>query len=158
MSNSNDSNSVLNFIDSSELEQCHLMPCRIEHDKTTANAKEYFLPTIREMIVGGDEDQGRERKNVSDAITEQQKNDIKNPILTASFRGRPLQGKKVDLPEGYKGQVIINNSDKTKTIKGFKDFYYWNWDEIPSKDDKVVKALQWIELAKVMHDGLVDLS
>lgn len=159
MSNhSNNNDTMLKFKGNSEFEKCHLMPCLIEYDKTTVNAKEYFWPTIKEMKEGGDEDQGRDRKVGNDANTRQQNNDPKNPILTASFRGRPLQGKKLDLPESYQAQVVINNSDRSKTTKSIKELYYWNWDEIPNKDDKVVKALQWIELAKVMHDGLTDLS
>lgn len=132
----------------SESLKCHLLPCRIDHDQATVKAEEYFWPTIRNLESGGDNDLGRIDKDIKDSLNAQ-KSAGKNPILTASFRGRPLQGRKVEIPAGYKGHVII---DKPKQSKRIDEFTYWNWDELPRDTDVVVKALQWIKIAEAIHD------
>lgn len=130
--------------------QCHLMPCRIEHEGQTVKSKEYFWPTIKELRAGGDDEQGRERNHAISVL--QGNTDAINPILTASFRGRPLQGRKIQIPEEYKGYLVRKESDRNKTsLKSFDDFTYWNWDELPSDNDTVVKALQWINISKAIH-------
>lgn len=106
-------------------EQCHLMPCRIESDGSHVKAQEYFWPTIRPVETG---------------LVHGEKS-----LLTASFRGRPLQGRKLSIPKGYKACVIGKK-------KIFNEFTYWNWDELPNETDSVVKALQWIDIAKAIHD------
>lgn len=131
--------------------QCHLMPCRIEYKGSTALAKEYFWPTIRTINEGGDDQQGRD--STGDYLRKTRAvSSVANPILVASFRGRPLQGKKLNLPDGYEGSVVSTENSK-KHAKKFKSFTYWNWDEIPTNDDAVVKALQWIDVAKAIHSA-----
>lgn len=140
-----------------ESAQCHLMPCRIEHNGLYVKSKEYFWPTIKPLKAGGDEEQGREKSH-SD-LSAKSNQDPDNPILTASFRGRPLQGRKIELPEGYKGFVVSGQtskgSDNKIPNKSFEQFTYWNWDELPSGEDTAVKALQWINIANAIH-GNVD--
>lgn len=36
----------------------------------------------------------------------------------------------------------------------FKEFTYWNYDKIPSKNDAFEKALDWMELSDVLHEPL----
>lgn len=136
--------------------QCHLMPCRIECTKQTVRASDYFWPTIKELRTGGDQEQGR-RANYREKqmIGEEQK---ENPIMTASFRGRPLQGKRISLPEGYTGFGVrqrsskaSGNDKKSKDVTQFKEFTYWNWDELPTDKDVIVKALRWINVAQAIH-------
>lgn len=127
--------------------ECHLMPCKIEHKGSTILAKEYFWPTIRPLSKDGDEQQGRDPR--SEYLRKScDGNKVDDPILVASFRGRPLQGKRLDLPDGYEGSVVI---DSKKPARKFNSFTYWNWDEIPSANDNIVKALQWIDIAEAIH-------
>lgn len=131
-----------------QIEQCHLLSCRIEHKGYTVKAREYFWPTVKELKEGGDEQQGREEEEPS----RRDENTYTNPVMTASFRGRPLQGRKLDVPEGYKG-VVVNKDPRSpdKSNGQFKHFTYWNWDEIPSKNDIVVKSLQLINVSQAIH-------
>lgn len=129
--------------------QCHLMPCRIEYNDSTIKAKEYFWPTIRFLKAGGDEEQGREKS------LPEIKDDPDSPTLTSSFRGRPLQGRKIVLPEGYKGHIVPKSSkSNVEATKNFDEFTYWNWDQLPNNDDAVVKALQWINISKAIHGSV----
>lgn len=139
----------INLLRDKERAQCHLMPCRIESKDERIKAKEYFYPTIRELKAGGDDDQGREIKKdkptsgqASGASGEEQ------PILLASFRGRPLQGRKVKLPDGYTGYMVARN--KTNSERSFDEFTYWNWDELPSENDAICKAVRWVNVAKYL--------
>jgi hypothetical protein len=141
---------------------CHLMPCSIEHNKLEVKAREYFWPTVRELKMGGDDEQGRSLKH-DKSIGE---SNAKDPILLASFRGRPLQGRRVQVPEGFLGHVISKEppaqsvgantskgpSSEPRIKKHFREFTYWNWDELPDKNDTVVRALNWLQLAKAIHD------
>ncbi|CAL1293607.1 unnamed protein product [Larinioides sclopetarius] len=108
---------------------CHLVPCKINYNGST-NVSNYFTPFIREQ----------------------------DGHLTCSLRGHPLKGQKVKVPDGYVGVVLKENkkfaSDDKRDLKKvatFKDFTSWNWDIVPSSDDKLMKALQWIDVASVLH-------
>ncbi|KFM59927.1 Ribonuclease H2 subunit C, partial [Stegodyphus mimosarum] len=112
---------------------CHLMPCKIEYDGN-ANVSKFYASNIRE----------------------------ENGVLKSSFRGHPLQGQIVQVPNGYKGVVLEENpkfsssEDKREfKIKGtFEKFTAWNWDKIPSHNDKLIKALQWIDIASALHTSV----
>lgn len=118
--------------------QCHLMPCLIDYNESTVKAKEYFWPTIKSLESNCEDEPSRVRDK---------------HILTASFRGKPLQGRKIQLPENYKGLVL----NKDSKLEGkFQEFTYWNWDELPSDEDSVVKALQWINVSKAIHGEITD--
>lgn len=125
---------------------CHLMPCRIESNQKRIRAKEYFWPTIRKLEDGKDNDEGRSE---SENFRDPNENTETDPILVASFRGRPLQGRKIKLPDGFRGHVRDNDSDNCLQ---FNEFTYWNWDEIPKQNDTVLKALQWLDIAKAIHE------
>lgn len=85
-----------------------------------------------------------------------------NDVLAASFRGYPLKGKKVDVPEGYVGVVLHESIRPTRekderkfyVVNKFKDLIYWNWDRIPSKNDAFLKALDWIDIAEALHSPI----
>lgn len=135
----------LNTADIAE-ERCvaHLMPCSI-HLNGPASVSKYFQPVV-----------SRSTHNESD------------DILEASFRGRPLQGRVVELPSDYVGIVLKKEDNKGPQgdtaedrndenqrwtpIHQFDKFTYWNWDKQPSANDTVVKALDWLEIAKVIHE------
>lgn len=117
---------------------CHLLPVNIKHDGP-ANVSGFFKPIITE----------------------------KNGALTASFRGKPLIGKRLELPEGYVGVVaaeteppVEKKSTKPKlkkkvkaykAEKSFTDFVYWKWDQHPGENDQIKQALAWLDVAKAIH-------
>lgn len=129
--------------DTKEPAQCHLMPCRIEHNHVEVKAKEYFWPTIREL--NGDDAYMAAGRDDNQSSSKIEANNQK--ILTASFRGRPLQGRKLALPKGYKGHLVSKDG---KYNRKFNEFTYWNWDQIPKDDDKVVKALSWLKISEAL--------
>lgn len=127
--------------DNKELAQCHLMPCLIEHNYSEIKAKEYFWPTIR-TLDSDDVDMAAGRSNEEQGVTKSS-----TSILTASFRGRPLQGRKVTLPPGFKGHVVSKDG---KINKKFTEFTYWNWDQIPTDEDKVCKSMSWLKIGEAL--------
>ncbi|XP_031782820.1 ribonuclease H2 subunit C [Nasonia vitripennis] len=111
--------------------ELHSVPCKIYCDDT-ANVATYFKPYI---------------KNIDDEH------------LKSSFRGYPLQGKIISVPEGYTGVTFYeykkpDNDDAERNIYAtgtFKQFTYWNYDKIPTKNDPFISALDWIDIAEALH-------
>ncbi|KAG5896067.1 hypothetical protein JTB14_006856, partial [Gonioctena quinquepunctata] len=86
--------------------------------------------------------------------------------LKASFRGYPLQGKKIELPDEYVG-LVLHESVRPETEKDERKFYivnkfaditYWNWERKPSKHDAFIKALDWIDIADELHRPVTEES
>ncbi|XP_076463461.1 ribonuclease H2 subunit C-like [Babylonia areolata] len=110
--------------------KCHMLPCTINKDGE-ANVRQYFETSVRE------EDES----------------------LTAAFRGRPLNGQVVVLPAGYTGVVLREvgsaaTEDQDRLLRAdqrFTSFTAWNLDKPPSGDDQLSKALQWMDVAKALH-------
>ena len=79
-------------------------------------------------------------------------------VAEASFRGYPLQGLEVQLPEGYQGVVVEEikkhlpeDLEKNASItKKFNSLTYWNWDCFPTKNDPYANISDWIDLSKVV--------
>ncbi|XP_045782996.1 ribonuclease H2 subunit C isoform X2 [Maniola jurtina] len=107
------------------------MPCQIEADGP-ANVSEYFEPYV------GDKDDGE---------------------LSATFRGHPMDGVKMPLPEGYTAVIVTEGKRplaedaerKFQVTGGFKEIIYWNWDKKPSKNDNLTKAMVWMDIAEAIH-------
>ena len=82
-----------------------------------------------------------------------------NTVLEASFRGYPLQGSKVSVPEGYIGLVLGETKKQlTETqphaliaAKKFNSFTYWNWDYNSRVSDPTQLALDWLNISKVVR-------
>lgn len=114
-----------------EESELHLVPCKIHGDET-ANVSSYFKPYIRRV----DEE-----------------------YYDCSFRGYPLQGKKVIVPAGYKGMIFMENKKAENESRNlyctgtFSRFTYWNYDRIPSKNDALAAALDWIDIAEALHSS-----
>jgi ribonuclease H2 subunit C len=79
--------------------------------------------------------------------------------ICASFRGRPLQGRDVTLPDGFMG-IILREDKKPLTDQqnreftvqySFNSFRYWNLDKPTSHDDGLGKALDWLNIADAIH-------
>merc|ERR1740137_293408 len=66
------------------------------------------------------------------------KDEDKN-CLVNTLRGRPLEGKVVELPTGYTGLVVEGNKvgldmDRDRTMRvtsKFREMTYWNYDKVP---------------------------
>uniref|UniRef100_A0A8D8CZ33 Ribonuclease H2 subunit C n=1 Tax=Culex pipiens TaxID=7175 RepID=A0A8D8CZ33_CULPI len=82
--------------------------------------------------------------------------------LTNALRGFPLRGKEFNLPVGYTAVMfqetkkpLSADEDRNFSFAGaFKQFTYWNYDKIPTKNDPLEKALDWMELSRALHDPL----
>lgn len=85
---------------------------------------------------------------------------FKFSVLTCSFRGYPLQGKVVPVPEGYKGITFYEykppeTEDAERNIYAtgtFTQLTYWNYDKIPSRNDALIAALDWIDVAEAVSN------
>lgn len=79
-------------------------------------------------------------------------------VFLNSLRGFPLKGVTAMVPEHYTGVVfketqkpLADASDRTfKVDHVFDEFTFWNYDKIPSKNDALHKALDWIKVANVV--------
>ncbi|XP_050360377.1 ribonuclease H2 subunit C [Nymphalis io] len=111
-------------------QRAHYIPCKIEEDGP-ANVKKYFEPYITEN----------------------------EEELSATFRGHNLDGIKMKLPDGYKAVILTeakrplseDAERKFQVAGGFKELLYWNWDKKPSKNDNLVRAMDWIDIAEAIH-------
>ncbi|XP_057311698.1 ribonuclease H2 subunit C-like [Hydractinia symbiolongicarpus] len=127
--------SIINLKCKKDIKQSnlHLMPCEIDHDDK-ANVSKYFLES-----------------NIAE--TDQK---------SATFRGRLLTGKVISLPNGYQGVVVKEKGEtfsdyQERTIqvdKSFDKFTYWNLEIPPSRDDAMMKAFHWLDLAHVIHEPI----
>ncbi|CAH2013304.1 unnamed protein product [Acanthoscelides obtectus] len=88
----------------------------------------------------------------------------KDNYFKSSFRGYPLLGKEVPVPDGYVGLVLHESikpitekeERKLRITNTFSNITFWNWDKVPSKNDSIIKALEWIEIAEVLHSPIVE--
>ncbi|KXG51033.1 Ribonuclease H2, subunit C [Penicillium griseofulvum] len=94
---------------------------------------------------------------------------------TAHFRGRKLRGRRVALPDGYRG-VVATHTDrvlpaaqradgaedeeaepeepvKIMEAQGtFDEFVVWGHEALPAADDAFVKGVEeWLQFADAMH-------
>jgi ribonuclease H2 subunit C len=77
------------------VEKCtpNLLPCRVDHNGAVSASTRYWNP---EVEVG-------ESKYYAISIL---RLTVKDGTQTAYFRGRKLRGRKVELPQNYKGSLI----------------------------------------------------
>lgn len=109
---------------------CHLIACRVKAN-CEANVDKYFNPTISEC-------------------------DKQKSVLLSSFRGRPLIGRKVELPENCSAFVLhkSKNSEESIAKESFKQITYWNLDKFPSDSDSLPQAIQWINISNAIHSPI----
>lgn len=117
---------------------CHRMPCTIHRDGE-AHVEKYFLPATKQE---------------------------KDGYMTSSFRGRPLAGQQMNLPKDYIGLNIVcddesqSTTEKTanttwKVKQTFDKFTYWNWDKIPSANDKTQQVFTWLDIANAINGDIL---
>lgn len=115
-------------LDVEDLEQssvCHFLPVSIKHDGP-AKVSSYFTPIILE----------------------------KDNKLTASFRGKPLVGKKIKIPDNYSGVILEKSEggDQNLTVSStFEELTYWKWDQVPTEDDNIPQAIKSLRIAATIH-------
>ncbi|XP_019861421.1 PREDICTED: ribonuclease H2 subunit C-like [Amphimedon queenslandica] len=79
--------------------------------------------------------------------------------MSASFRGRPLQGITHDLPQDYTGVVLSSGSSETdckemRVKSVFSSLNEWSLDSVPSADEGISSALKWIDIANAIHSDV----
>ncbi|CAF2978678.1 unnamed protein product [Rotaria socialis] len=100
------------------------MPCSIDVPSTiTSDIKRHFTNSIK------------------------QKDNHDNKCV-ASFRGRPLDGEQLNIPDDYIG-VLTNSS---KIVSSFDKLTYFNLDCSTSKNDCLARSIAWLSLAKILHE------
>ncbi|XP_055309755.1 ribonuclease H2 subunit C [Sitodiplosis mosellana] len=80
-------------------------------------------------------------------------------FLKNSLRGFPLNGCQFQVPESHRGIVfqedqrpLDENAERTFKVSGiFNEFTYWNYDKVPSDNDKLKQALDWNNFSKALH-------
>ncbi|XP_067132113.1 ribonuclease H2 subunit C-like [Centruroides vittatus] len=107
-----------------ETADCHLLPCKIKSSGDAA-VSTYFTSTVDEI--------GEYKK--------------------CSFRGRPLMGKEVALTSDYIGIVVENKNEELCVVKKFEKFTYWNLDKTPSKDDALMRMMDWLDVSNALHQN-----
>ncbi|XP_060846904.1 ribonuclease H2 subunit C [Rhopalosiphum padi] len=123
----------------------HLLPCKIHTRKpdddrqtTTAPVDRYFSPYTK-------------------ATT-----DDEAALWHASLRGKPLTGVKLSMPDGYVGVLCVSEEDDgsrntvndstTAAVTGeiTEQLMYWNWDRIPTREDPLLSALDWVRVSEAI--------
>ena len=125
---------AIQVVGKSSVSQAHYLPCTIDSNGE-APVNQYFVSTIR------------------------QQKGVQEDFETATFRGRPLSGREVKLPDGYRATALREEKTPTTDVEErkvtatvhFNQFHYWNLETVPSKNDKLVQALQWIDVAAALH-------
>ncbi|XP_039957040.1 uncharacterized protein LOC126755215 [Bactrocera neohumeralis] len=76
-------------------------------------------------------------------------------LLTNAIRGFPLNGEIVKIPTTHSSYVLqeteFSNTEKSRNIYvtgSFSNFYYWNYDKIPSNGDAYKQALYLFNISK----------
>lgn len=84
-------------------------------------------------------------------------------MLKNSLRGFPLNGCQFKVPSEYRGVVfredqrpLDENVDRTFKVDGiFDEFTYWNYDKLPSNNDKLKQALDWNTFAQAVSQMMM---
>jgi hypothetical protein len=101
----------------------HLLPCKISHNGE-ANVSSYFY---------------YQRKS--------------DDLLETSFRGRPLNGVNIELPNDKIGLIIDTNDNKQEVTSTFDKIYSWHLDDnkISINTDQLSNAIKdWYELSNIV--------
>lgn len=78
--------------------------------------------------------------------------------LSTSFQGRPLKGKRVDLPSDYACHVITCKETENGEVESVEvnrktqSMTVWNLSTVPTRFDAVQEALQAIPVLSALHD------
>lgn len=112
------------------LEEIQSIPCRLDHTGT-AQVSKYF-----------------------------HREELANGYMKATFRGRPLDGHVVTVPDGYKLHLLKERQaglgdpqKKTFEVHGAIDkLTVWNLDKEPSEKDPIKRAINWTRIAQALDE------
>ena len=127
----------------------HRLPFAVDKEATADVSARFFCPDDR-----------------APSTPESADDDGSSTILTTTFRGRKLVGRKVDLPRDVSG-VVLNRSDVSnfsdlsacrsayEITETFEDLYDWDHDDLPPSDPRAANLagwLEWMDVAAAMHE------
>ena len=108
-----------------------------------------FLPCT--IVTGG-------TTEVEDRFNKFTETDPDTKEITNSLRGYPLEGKVLSMPTGYTGLVVegtkagLTSQDRDMRVTAkFQEMTYWNYDRVVGEADNYQQAMQWVEVANLLH-------
>lgn len=107
----------------------HLINCEIEANGE-ANVSKFFEPAIVK------------------------KDDSRADV---SFRGRPMNGKRVQLPDDFvlaSLKTSLSDDSQYTTADAASELHYWNFDQQPDLEDSTNQAINWIHISKCLGDAV----
>jgi len=131
-------------VDRTDQQAVHLLPCKIHTRKPggdcqtlTAPVDRYFCPYAKSAT------------------------DDESALWHSSLRGKPLTGVKLSMPDGYVGVLCVGKDDSGNAIDNTAaeqsiagevtgQLMYWNWDRIPTREDPLLSALDWMRVSEAI--------
>ena len=107
----------------------HLINCEIEAN-AEANVSKYFEPAIVK------------------------KDDLRSDV---SFRGRPMNGRRVKLPDDFVLASLkpsLSDEHQFNAGESANELHYWNFDQVPDLEDSTNQAINWIHISKCLGDAV----
>lgn len=81
----------------------------------------------------------------------------------ATFRGKPLTGVRLGMPNGYVGVLCNGNNSEGDQNQDYvsdvnltaecgvtQNMMYWNWDRVPTREDPLLAAFDWVRVSEAM--------
>lgn len=118
-------------------QQLHLINCKLEKSQVDLKIDQFFTSQMK--LASNNAGSKGKAKSSSE--------------MKVSFRGRPLNGKKVQLPKGFVFAQMCKSENKNTLIASniSKEMTYWNLDKMPSSSDPVPQMFQWLQLSADIH-------
>lgn len=126
--------------DATEKQDLHLVNCKLGESRENVPISTYFTSQLK-----------------LNSNVENIKAGANN--LKVSFRGRPLNGKKIALPENYTFARVSKSENGKQLVASnlTQEATYWNLDKLPSGSDVLPQVMQWLTLSNAIH-GHVQLE
>ncbi|VDP91085.1 unnamed protein product [Echinostoma caproni] len=112
----------------------HWLPCYIDADQTSADIESMFISREQCSDIDG------------------------SPALMASIRGRPVRGKKLDIPKPYvavlvqpNGHLVDGEPEPISITQQLESVVLWNLSEAPQVSDKIPSAFLWLHVSDTIH-------
>ncbi|XP_059608454.1 ribonuclease H2 subunit C [Phlebotomus argentipes] len=107
-------------------------------------AKVHFLPADTDTSGAANVEKHFEKFEKTDA----------NGVVRNSLRGYPLVGENFTVPSTHQGIVLTTATSDSATMeisKHFSEFSYWNYDTLPSRNDSLRQAMDWLDISRALH-------
>lgn len=140
----------------------HLLPCKIYPHKQTATDNSSLTGPVDRFFHPYTKPKASKTEPSTDDVADK---NVDTTLWHASLRGKPLTGVELDVPHGYVGLLCNRTSSKAEnansTIIGdlvaddscgdvLKQLMYWNWDRIPSREDPLLSAFDWVRVSEAI--------